>query len=47
MEYKESYTREEVLELFEELEDLGVDLDDLDQQITLHELVQMSKRLRS
>jgi hypothetical protein len=47
MEIKDVYTREEVFELFEELEDLGVDLNDLALQMTLSELVKMSNRLRS
>jgi hypothetical protein len=46
MEYKDLYSLEDVKELLAELEDLGVDLDELDQQMTLHECVQMSNRLR-
>jgi hypothetical protein len=48
MDIKDSYTFDEVNELFEELTDLGVDLDDPDiQQTTLIELVKMSNRMRA
>ncbi len=48
MELKDVYDLDEVLELFDELTDLGVDLNDPDiQETTLIELVKMSNRLRS
>lgn len=47
MKIKDLYSEEDVLELFEELTDLGVDLDELPGDITLIELVRMSNRLRS
>lgn len=47
MEYKEVYDIEEVVVLFDELEDLGVDISELPDDTTLHELVQMFNRLTS
>jgi hypothetical protein len=48
MELKDRYDLDEVLELFDELIDLGVDLNDPDIQDTiLLDLVKMSNRLRS
>lgn len=48
MEHKDIYTLEEVLDLFDELTDLGVDLNDPDiQETTLIELVKMSNRMRT
>lgn len=47
MEHKDVYDLDEVLELFDELTDLGVDLNDPDiQETTLIELVKMSNRMR-
>jgi hypothetical protein len=46
MKYKDIYSSEDVEELFEELLDLGVDFNELPDEMTLHELVQMSNRLR-
>jgi hypothetical protein len=46
MQIKEEYTEEELAELFDELLDLDVDFNELPDEITILELVQMSNRLR-
>jgi hypothetical protein len=47
MEHKDNYTMEEITELWEELYDLGVDIDELPDETTILDCVKMSNRLRS